>query len=410
MAVFISYRREDSEGEARAIYNRLAQETDEHHLFLDVEAIGVGEKWKTRIDDMLKKVEAVVVIIGPRWLDLMNARTESKIFDSVRSEVAASLDKPGVQVIPVLVNGARPPTPNSLPDDIKGLTDVNAIEVRGSTWKWDTARLVQTLRKAGALPTSRRRWAARVATVVGVFAAMAIVATLVALRVTVPDIPVDMSISQARQLIESRGLRFELGEHGDRAPDSNRKVNLVRHPFKVEEIEDILKQQEMAKKGDLLKDCGRREVAEMLKQEPASGTVLFRGQTVVVHFCLAEPYRLVCRAGGFFESRADDNLYRIEKYGGPPSPNMTPGSCAWLTGPLRGTEAYALRPLGFGDELPERFRKAPGGLLAFCAKSQYSRGRSPRLAALSVHDFMRPDDDGKLFQRITDYVCIESDL
>lgn len=69
MAVFINYRREDSEGETRAIYNRLAKETDASNLFLDFEAIAAGEKWRSRIDETLSKVRAVVVIIGPRWLE-----------------------------------------------------------------------------------------------------------------------------------------------------------------------------------------------------------------------------------------------------------------------------------------------------------------------------------------------------
>ncbi|MBR0751855.1 toll/interleukin-1 receptor domain-containing protein [Bradyrhizobium jicamae] len=95
MAVFISYRREDSDGETRAIYNRLAQETDARNLFLDVEAIGAGERWKGRIDDMLATVKAVLVVIGPRWLDSLNARHAAGSFDAVRMEIAASLAKPG---------------------------------------------------------------------------------------------------------------------------------------------------------------------------------------------------------------------------------------------------------------------------------------------------------------------------
>jgi hypothetical protein len=34
MGVFICYRRDDAEGEARALYARLAEETDESKLFL----------------------------------------------------------------------------------------------------------------------------------------------------------------------------------------------------------------------------------------------------------------------------------------------------------------------------------------------------------------------------------------
>src|SRR5450755_3898234 len=109
MAVFINYRREDSEGDTRAIYNRLAEETDQRNLFLDFEAIGAGENWRSRIDDNLKKVQAALVVIGPRWLDILKARMAAGGVDPVRSEIAACLSKDGVHVIPVTVNGARFP-------------------------------------------------------------------------------------------------------------------------------------------------------------------------------------------------------------------------------------------------------------------------------------------------------------
>ena len=156
MAVFINYRREDSEGDTRAIYNRLATETDQSSLFLDFEAIGAGEKWRRRIDETLSKVRAVIVVIGPRWLDILKARAAAGTSDTVRSEIVAGLDKPGVHVIPVTVNGARFPDADALPDYIRGLAELNAIEVRGATWSSDMDRLIKALRRAGALPMSRR--------------------------------------------------------------------------------------------------------------------------------------------------------------------------------------------------------------------------------------------------------------
>ena len=121
MAVFINDRREDSEGDTRAIYNRLAKETDESNLFLDFETIGAGEKWRSRIDETFGKVRVVVVVIGPRWLDILKARAAAGTSDTVRSEIAAGLEKPGVHVIPVTVNGARFPDADALLEKIRGL-------------------------------------------------------------------------------------------------------------------------------------------------------------------------------------------------------------------------------------------------------------------------------------------------
>ena len=174
MAVFISYRREDTEGDARAIYNRLLQETDPADLFLDFEAISAGDDWSARISDTLDKVKAVLVIIGPRWLELLNARAASESPDLVRSEIAASLGKKNVKVIPVVVKGATLPAGSALPEDIRNLVARNAMEIRGSAWSTDVDRLVATLKKAGALPASRRsRWlygAAALALIIGAMA------------------------------------------------------------------------------------------------------------------------------------------------------------------------------------------------------------------------------------------------
>lgn len=79
MAVFICYRRDDTEGEARALYTRLAKETDESNLFLDHDAIGAGDDWRERIDATLKKVEAVLVVIGPRWFQNPRSARQGQI-------------------------------------------------------------------------------------------------------------------------------------------------------------------------------------------------------------------------------------------------------------------------------------------------------------------------------------------
>ena len=42
--IFISYRREDSEGDVRAVYNRLVGDFGQSRVFLDVEGIDGGEQ------------------------------------------------------------------------------------------------------------------------------------------------------------------------------------------------------------------------------------------------------------------------------------------------------------------------------------------------------------------------------
>ncbi len=370
MAVFINYRREDSDGDTRAIYNRLAEETDASNLFLDVEAIDAGENWRTRIDNMLQRVNAVVVVIGPRWLDLLNARAAAGAFDSVRVEIAASLKRSDVQVIPVLVNGARVPAQSALPDEMKGLTDLNAIEVRGSAWASDVERLVKALRKTGALPTSRTRWMIRAAAAAA--AALVVVSVGViaffALRREVPDIPKNMSHRYARELVRDAGLKLI----GHKIEPRNGSIDVVS------------------------------------VQRPAPGSHLFTWQSVEVDLVAAEPYQLVCREGQKFAYGSGDDGFRFEQYKDQASIDMAEGSCAWVDRPLRPKEANVLKPLGFERNLAKDFHGAPGGLLAFCAISDYDASRqSPRLLALSRANYARADGNDKLVSVIVDYICAE---
>ena len=292
MAVFISYRREDSEGDARALYNRLAEETDQSNLFLDFEAISAGDDWRSRIDDTLEKVQAVLVVIGPQWLDILKARADAGGPDLVRREIAASLTKPGVRVVPVIVKGARMPTADALPEDIRALADRNALEVRGSAWTYDAARLVKTLRKAGALPVSRRMWIWRGAAGLAV---LAIAGAAMAARVKVPDIPKTMSYKFAKQLVEDHGLRFQ---------------------------------------GRLLPGGEERGIDSVVGQRPEAGATLFRGEAVEVDLQSRQSYRLVCRSGGQLSAPAAGDTVKFERHEGSPSLTMKEGSCAFITGPI----------------------------------------------------------------------------
>jgi hypothetical protein len=369
MAVFINYRREDSDGDTRAIYNRLAEETDASNLFLDVEAIGAGENWRTRIDNMLQKVNAVVVVIGPRWLELLNARTAAGAFDSVRVEIAASLNKPNVQVIPVLVSGARLPAQGALPEDMRGLTDLNAIEVRGSAWTSDVERLVKALHKSGALPTSPARWIARAAALAAVpVVVLAVVIAFFELRREVPNLPKNMSYRFARELVSNAGLKLV----GHKIEPRNGTINVVS------------------------------------VQRPPAGSHLFAGQSVEVDLVAVEPYQLVCREGQNFAYGSDDDGFRFEQYKGQASIDMTEGSCAWIDRSMRQEEANVLKPLGFERNLAKHFHSAPGGLLAFCAISDYDKhNKSPRLLALSLEWYARKEGSGQLVPIIGDYMCVD---
>lgn len=105
---------------------------------------------------------------------------------------------------------------------------------------------------------------------------------------------------------------------------------------------------------------------------------------------------------------SDDETLGFEKHPGSWSLDMKPGSCAWVTGPLHPNQQPVLKPLGFKNQLSDLFQNAPGGILAFCAYSEYdhpSSGLSERLALVNYTQFLTPDDNGKLNPTTAGYVC-----
>ena len=128
--IFISYRREDSAGFARAIYDQLVSRFSKARVFMDVDAIEPGLAFDEVIARAVGRCEVVLVMIGKRWLE-PNAGGEPRINDPkdfVRVEIIAALSR-NVRVIPVLLDGAVMPTEEVLPEPLRPLSRRNAIEV-----------------------------------------------------------------------------------------------------------------------------------------------------------------------------------------------------------------------------------------------------------------------------------------
>ena len=160
--IFLSYRREDSAGFAGRLADRLEAEFGAGSVFRDVDDIRPGEDFQTAIDSQLQAVDAVLVMIGPRWLEARAkyGRRLDDAADLVRVEVATALAS-GKLVIPVLVGGAVMPGEGDLPSQLAGLARRHAVVLSDDRWQGDVARLVASLRpllssKANVAGKSRR--------------------------------------------------------------------------------------------------------------------------------------------------------------------------------------------------------------------------------------------------------------
>jgi len=146
-AVFVSYRRGDSEGQARALSLELVRLLGKDSVFMDVDSIALGRDFRQVLQERLGSCDVMLALIGPGWLDAKDGsgtrRLESPT-DLVRQEIAAAL-KRNIPVIPVLLQGAQIPSPERLPDDLKDLSYRNGFELGHSTWESDIGEMVRRL-------------------------------------------------------------------------------------------------------------------------------------------------------------------------------------------------------------------------------------------------------------------------
>lgn len=171
--IFISYRREDSAAYAGRLCDHLVAVFGAERVFMDVEDIAPGQVFTESIDRTIKACDVVLVVIGPRWMEILRKRAQDQQPDYVYREVEAALSNK-IPVVPVLVGGATVAQLTGLPAAIADLPLYNAAELRDSTFKEDCARLARSLnvRAPNSAGNKRRMWIAAVAVIALVVAAL----------------------------------------------------------------------------------------------------------------------------------------------------------------------------------------------------------------------------------------------
>ena len=145
--VFVSYRRGDSEGQARALFIQLAELIGKDSVFMDVDSIALGRDFRQILRERLESCDLMLALIGPGWMDVKDASGNRRLdspTDLVRQEIAAAL-KRNIPVAPVLLQGVQMPDPERLPEDIKDLAYRNGFELGHSTWESDVKEMVKRL-------------------------------------------------------------------------------------------------------------------------------------------------------------------------------------------------------------------------------------------------------------------------
>lgn len=147
--LFISYRRRDTQGVTGRLYDSLVRVYGEKALFRDIATIAPGDKFAAAIEQALANAAVVIVVIGPRWVEMLNrfgSKSADGSIDYVRLEVETAL-RLGKPIVPLLVDGAAVPVKAELVETLRPLVDLNVYEASDKDWEYHVKLLCVTLDK-----------------------------------------------------------------------------------------------------------------------------------------------------------------------------------------------------------------------------------------------------------------------
>ncbi|MEO8281680.1 MAG: toll/interleukin-1 receptor domain-containing protein [Ideonella sp.] len=155
--IFVSYRRDDARQAAGRLADDLAQHFGTASIFRDIEGIELGVDFVEALNRALEACVVMLVLIGPRWLDIRDAKGQRRLDDPkdwIRQEISTAL-KRGIRVVPVLIDGTPLPDEEALPEDLQPLVRRQALEIADNRWRGDMQRLAETLARVPGVELKR---------------------------------------------------------------------------------------------------------------------------------------------------------------------------------------------------------------------------------------------------------------
>lgn len=178
MKIFISYRRDDTQHSTGRLYERLVRVFGRNNVFKDVDSIPPGADFRDLLVQRVSDASVMLAVIGANWQskdDQNRSRLENS-GDFVRIELEDAMQR-NIPVIPVLVDGAKLPVADLLPESLRALTFRQAVVLRPDPdFSSDADRIIRHLQGEstdGGTGISRS-----VRRAVGIFTGVAVAAAL----------------------------------------------------------------------------------------------------------------------------------------------------------------------------------------------------------------------------------------
>jgi hypothetical protein len=130
LKIFISYRHEDSNYVSGRIYDNLINKLQNASIYKDVDSIPLGIDFREHIRNSVGLCTILLAVIGDHWA--VNKDGINRLLDEtdwVRIEVETALNR-NIPVIPLLIDGAKIPSAEILPESMQALQFRNGMPIR----------------------------------------------------------------------------------------------------------------------------------------------------------------------------------------------------------------------------------------------------------------------------------------
>jgi len=147
--IFISYRQEDTSGYVINLHGILTRHYGAEHIFMDISDVGAGERFVEAFKAEINSSDIFLAVIGKDWLTITEKKQSTNDNDYVGLEIETALARGReIIIIPVLVEGARVPLKQDLPEKLQQLVELNAVELSNRWYERDVNQLIEGLEEA----------------------------------------------------------------------------------------------------------------------------------------------------------------------------------------------------------------------------------------------------------------------
>ncbi len=135
--VFISYRRDDEPDFVERICDWLCCRFGRENVFMDLD-IPNFTNFDQHIVKELNRSDVLVSIIGPRWVELLEAKSKSGDDDYLIREIEIGLER-DIVIAPIRIKGGQIPPLDKHPDSIKKMFELETPELNARKHFLDNA-------------------------------------------------------------------------------------------------------------------------------------------------------------------------------------------------------------------------------------------------------------------------------